>query len=119
MLVRGRATGARPVELRIGAPLASAGRHDAPLGELDVRSAVRVELPPGSAAVERWVELPSSIGARPGAKVTLVLEATAGEVDLDAIAVVSLADELPPPPPAPWHPTAADVAGREPEDVDE
>jgi hypothetical protein len=54
--------------------------------------------------------LPESLGATPGKLLELVFYATQN-VAVDACAVVPLADELPPPPPAPWQPEDASDAG--------
>ncbi|MEO6602228.1 MAG: hypothetical protein ABIQ16_20270, partial [Polyangiaceae bacterium] len=47
-------------------------------------------------------QLPKSVGARPSLRARFVVFADS-TVQLDAIALVPLADELPPPPPKPWQ----------------
>jgi arylsulfatase A-like enzyme len=69
-----------------------------------VRSPVAIEFAPGPAA-ERHVSLPEGMGM-PGQIVRLVLEATSN-LAVEAVAVVPLSDELPPPPPEPWTPDPA------------
>lgn len=61
---------------------------------------------PGDAApVEVAATLPASVRAAPGRQIELVVYAER-QVSIEAMALVPLADELPPPPPEPW------VAGR-------
>jgi hypothetical protein len=47
--------------------------------------------------------LPESLGAKPGRPLSLVVFSEE-HVAVEAIAVVPLADELPPPAPKPWKP---------------
>jgi hypothetical protein len=47
-------------------------------------------------------ELPQSVGARPGLRGRFVVFADS-TVQLDLLALVPLANELPPPPPKPWQ----------------
>jgi hypothetical protein len=51
---------------------------------------------------EVWAELPDALGARPGVSGYFVMYAD-GNVEVDAVALVPLADELPPPAPEPWR----------------
>jgi hypothetical protein len=53
--------------------------------------------------VEVHAVVPAELGAKPGQAVQLVVFAD-HNVDVEAIALVPLADELPPPPPEPWRP---------------
>ena len=61
--------------------------------------------------------LPASMGARPGRAMRLVVFAD-HQVEVEALALVPLADELPPPAPKPWTPgrdagaTDPDAGGR-------
>ena len=50
--------------------------------------------------------LPSEWNAGPGRPLTLSVFAD-GRVRIDALVVVPLADELPPPPPEPWKPASS------------
>jgi arylsulfatase A-like enzyme len=74
---------------------------------IDEESALRVSVPPSPSPVELAVSLPERFGARAGLRATFVLYAERG-IELNSLAVVPNADELPPPPPKPW------VSGIEP-----
>jgi hypothetical protein len=50
---------------------------------------------------ENWATVPATLGARPGVSGYFVVFAD-HNVEIDALALVPLADELPPPPPEPW-----------------
>jgi hypothetical protein len=50
-------------------------------------------------------ELPKSVGARPGLRAKFVVFADS-TVQLDALALVPLSDELPPPKAVPWQAAA-------------
>ncbi len=70
------------------------------------RDFVRLDVPATDSPVEVAATLPDSLGVRPGRAVELVVFAER-HVTVEALAVVPLADELPPPPPEPWqHPVA-------------
>lgn len=73
---------------------------------IDPKRMVRLEVRPDSAPVEVWATAPSSMGLSPGTSVDLVLFADPG-MTIDAVVLVPLAEELPPPPPKPW--TAAET----------
>jgi hypothetical protein len=69
--------------------------------ELDGQRAVRIPIPRGDSAVEVSATLPPSIGVRPGSSTSVIVYASGG-VKLEALVVIPLADELPPPAPEPW-----------------
>jgi hypothetical protein len=58
-------------------------------------------VPCSQEAVEVFGTLPESIAVRPQSSVELILFASRN-VRVEAVALVPLADELPPPPPKPW-----------------
>jgi len=107
LLVRARATGTAG-EIRVG-PRAEPVRYDRSGTRVTDHRAPRihgsefvsVKVPPGPEPVELHTELPSSFGLRPGRSTELVVFAER-QVAVESIAVVPLADELPPPPPEPW-----------------
>jgi arylsulfatase A-like enzyme len=113
-LCRARATDGRPGEVRLGRAVprdrgpakidrASAVPAEAP--ELDAASALVLEVPAGAVARDVFGTLPAGTGPRPGEHGELVVYATQN-VEVAACALVPLADEIPPPPPEPWTPTA-------------
>ena len=108
-LVRARALGPAPGEVLIapdapdwGAP----GKRKASLPNLNTAQALRLQIPPGPEKVVIYGELPKTMGARPGSRAKYVVFGDS-TVELDAIALVPLADELPPPPPKPWQASSA------------
>jgi hypothetical protein len=107
-VVRGRSRKDLPAEIEVGVPLPA--KDDAP-AELDTRTRLTVQLPPGKMG-EIAFDLPF---ARPGTSVTLAVR-YGDDADVSALVIVPKSDELPPPPPAPWTPTAAD---RTPDVVDD
>jgi arylsulfatase A-like enzyme len=106
--VRARATGTAPGEVLIamGAPDWGTGPRKPSLPNLDATQALRLQIPPGPEPIVVYGQLPKSAGARPGLRARFVVFADS-TVQLDAIALVPLADELPPPPPKPWQPGAS------------
>ena len=107
--VRARATGSAPGEVLIalGAPDWGTGPRKPSLPNLDADQALRLHIPPGPEPVVVYGELPKSSGARPGLRGRFVVFADS-TVQLDAVALVPLADELPPPAPKPWQPGEAE-----------
>ena len=104
VIVRGRARGrAGPATVAIGLPLAAGGKDDDAPPELDPRTAVTLSLPAGELG-EAFADLPF---ARSGRSITLAIR-RGDDVEVSALVVVPKADELAPPPPAPWTATAAD-----------
>lgn len=112
-LCRGRSTDDRPGEIRVGLrarggalPAVNDRKSlvpkDAP--ELDPRRAVTLAVAPGRQAAELFATLPPAVQVRPGDYADFVVYATQN-VEVEACAVVPLADEIPPPPPQPWTPT--------------
>jgi hypothetical protein len=72
---------------------------------IDLSKSVKVRAPKGDSLAQIHVTLPPAVGARPGRSLQVVV-VTDRNVELDALALIPLADELPPPPPKPWSPTA-------------
>lgn len=70
---------------------------------IEREASIEVPLRPSSEPVEVAVTLPASWKAKPGHPFALALFADQN-VELHAIALVPLADELPPPEPEPWEP---------------
>jgi arylsulfatase A-like enzyme len=96
-------------ELRVGAPFEALkyDRKGMPvktrkLPQIHPENYVLLKVPKGESQ-ELYVTLPKSLGAKPGRPVTLVVFADA-QIGVESIAVVPLADELPPPAPKPWKP---------------
>jgi arylsulfatase A-like enzyme len=73
------------------------------LPRIDPARSLRLQVPVSDQPVEIHARLPDELGARPGRPLELVVFADR-DVELEAIALVPLADELPPPPPGPWQP---------------
>lgn len=108
VIVRARSTGTTPGEVVV-----SSGRHliqfdregkarrKKGVPPLDASRSVRLEIPVSDAFVEVAAPVPESLGLRPASSAELVVYASTG-VTLDALSVVPLADELPPPAPKPW-----------------
>ena len=92
-----------PLRVEGSRKLGQSEKHRASLPSLDATHALRLQIPPGPTPVVVYGELPKSVGARPGLRGRFVVFADS-TVQLDAIALVPLADELPPPPPKPWKP---------------
>src|SRR5450432_3058518 len=98
-----RATGSAPGEVLIAAAAPDwGGKHLPRLPSLDAAQALRLHIPPGPQPVVVYGELPKSVAARPGLRGRFVVFADS-TVQLDAISLVPLSDELPPPPPKPWQ----------------
>jgi hypothetical protein len=68
---------------------------------IDEQGALRLSVPPASEPVEIAATLPESFGAKAAMRATFLLYAERG-IEVETLAVVPLADELPPPPPKPW-----------------
>lgn len=68
---------------------------------IDEKQALRLMVPPTSEPLELVATLPASFGARAALRASFLLYAERG-VEVETLAVVPLADELPPPPPKPW-----------------
>ncbi|HEY4103749.1 MAG TPA: sulfatase/phosphatase domain-containing protein, partial [Polyangiaceae bacterium] len=101
--VRARALGPAPGEVLIAAGAPEWGeKHRASLPALDAEHALRLKIPPGPDPVVVYGELPKSMGARPGLRGRFVVFADS-TVQLDLLALVPLANELPPPAPKPWQ----------------
>ncbi len=102
----GRAGG----QIRVGRP-ATAPRNDSKdthtthrkLPEIHPSDFLSIQIPAATrdGPVEVWATLPPSLGVTPGHQVELVVFAER-HIRISSLAVVPLADELPPPPPVPW-----------------
>jgi hypothetical protein len=68
---------------------------------IDEKQALRLTVPPTSEPLELFATLPESFGARAALRASFLLYAERG-VEVETLAVVPLADELPPPAPKPW-----------------
>ncbi len=107
-IVRAKNFGSEPAIVRLGArrdPI-KYDRKGIPVKErniprIDSERQLEFRVPPGRAASELHAVLPKSLGARPRRSIELVLFADRN-VEIEAIALVPLADELPPPPREPW-----------------
>ncbi len=73
------------------------------LPEIDSKDALRLEVRPTEEFREMAVDIPVGWKVRAGHALSLVVFAER-TVELEALAVVPLADELPPPAPKPWSP---------------
>jgi arylsulfatase A-like enzyme/HEAT repeat protein len=109
-IVRATNQGTGPGEVRIssGAHLVRFDRDGTPRRQrgvpaLDEQRLVRLSVPPAPQAVELVATVPASLGLRPGSSAELVVYASTG-VTIEAVALLPLTDELPPPAPAPWQP---------------
>jgi arylsulfatase A-like enzyme len=107
---RVRTPGKVEASLHVGKPktvVLSPKRDQPEPTEIDPATALNVPLPPGDGFRDVYVDLPPVFSAPPGHMLSLVVHWGEG-VELSSLAVVPLSDELPPPPPEPWTPTAAD-----------
>lgn len=110
LLVRARTPGKVEGTLRVGKPktvLLSPKRDQPEPTEMDPLTILSVPLPGAEGFRDVYLDLPPSFSVPPGHMLNLVVHWGEG-VELSSLAAVSLADELPPPPPEPWTPTAAD-----------
>lgn len=73
--------------------------------KLDEARSLRLALPCEGRPLEVFGTLPEQVGVKPGTSSELVLFSSRN-VALEAVLLVPLADELPPPPPKPWTPEA-------------
>jgi arylsulfatase A-like enzyme/HEAT repeat protein len=109
-IVRATSRGSAPGEVVVssGSHLVRFDREGKPVRQhgvpaLDERRVVRLSIPPAEEAVEVAATVPASVGLRPGLSAEVIVYASTG-VSVEAVAFVPLADELPPPAPAPWKP---------------
>ena len=110
LLVRATSTGTAPGEVRVsaGTHLIRFDREGMPKRQhgvpaLDEQRALRILVPPSDKPVEVYATVPASLGLRPGLRTAVVVYASSG-VSVEAVALVPLSDELPPPAPEPWKP---------------
>ena len=73
---------------------------------IDEARALRLSVPPSPEPLELNARLPDSFGAKAALRATFLLYAERG-VEVETLALVPLADELPPPPPKPWAATSS------------
>lgn len=71
------------------------------LPELDSTRALRLTVPCSGEPLELFATLPESVPARPASTTEVIVFASRG-IRVHALALVPLADELPPPAPKPW-----------------
>ncbi len=110
LFVRARTPGKVEGALRVGKPktlLLSPKAGQTEPTEMDPSTVLSIPLPPAEGFRDVYVDLPPAFSLPPGHALHLVVHWGEG-VELSSLAAVSLADELPPPPPEPWTPTAAD-----------
>ncbi|MCS6901701.1 MAG: hypothetical protein NZX77_18270, partial [Polyangiaceae bacterium] len=107
LLVLGRSLGASPAAVRLGLELPRIREDDLLPVELDPHRFIEFALEPGPTPRQLALELPQELGLRPGTGATLALWQSE-QAEIGALAVVPLADEIPPPPPEPWTPGASD-----------
>jgi arylsulfatase A-like enzyme len=69
--------------------------------ELDAQRVLRLPFPCTGESLERFARVPDNVGARPGVLSEFVVFANR-PITIEGVALVPLADELPPPPPEPW-----------------
>jgi hypothetical protein len=111
VLVRAEVTGSVPGEVSVG-PRLDRLQYDSKgravkrrnLPTIDMSTALRLKVPPGG-PVEVHGAAPGALEAEPGRSIELVVFAERG-VRVHSFALVPLADELPPPAPEPYSPTA-------------
>jgi hypothetical protein len=107
-LVRARSTSSLPGEVVIspGTHLVRFDKDGTPhrqhgVPQLDAQRSLRLTIPRADKPVEVYATVPPALGLRPGLSTAIVVYASTG-VTLDAVAIVPLSDELPPPAPEPW-----------------
>lgn len=108
-LIRAKNFGSEAAVVRLGArkdPIKynSKGEpiKDRDIPKIDTTKQLEFRIQPGPDAVEVYAQVPESLAARPGRAVELVAFADRA-IELEAVALVPLSDELPPPPPEPWR----------------
>jgi hypothetical protein len=68
---------------------------------IDEARALRLSVPPSKDPLELAARLPDSFGVKAALRASFLLYAERG-IEVETLALVPLADELPPPPPKPW-----------------
>jgi arylsulfatase A-like enzyme/HEAT repeat protein len=111
LVLIGRSRGESPAPIRLGIELPGRGDREEAPAELDPRQSVELALDPGEAR-QITLDLPPSLGARAGAPFSVALWQS-DQAEVSGLAIVPLADELPPPPPEPWTP----AQGEPPTDI--
>ena len=109
-IVRARTSGRAAGQVVIGSRLQkvrfdSEGRPRKTRGipRLDPARSVKLSIPPGNDPTEVYATVPAAMNLSPGLSVQLVVFADR-TVEIEALALVPLADEIPPPAPEPWEP---------------
>jgi HEAT repeat protein len=109
-----------PGEVRIGRPAVSSGVTSQITTELSGMnnefmsgSYLSFTVPPGAKELELFNPVPADMKVRKGLSVDIRVLATS-TVRVEALALVPLADEIPPPPPEPWKPGEATGSVRTP-----
>jgi arylsulfatase A-like enzyme len=113
-VVRARTRGAEPGEVLVGPRLNAVGQPSPReersgarrVPQIDPERATRIAVPKSQDWVEAVELTPPAAGYRAGQRIEVVVFADS-RVELDAAALVPLADELPPPAPEPWKPEEA------------
>lgn len=100
LMLRAEAEGERAAQVHVGVPVSS----NTALPLIDPEKSVRFDVAPGGPR-EVYATLPEDVDAKGGRPLRLVVRADR-DVAVRALAVVPLADEVPPPPPKPWAPDA-------------
>jgi HEAT repeat protein len=110
LLVRATSSGSAPGEVLVssGTHLIRFDKDGEPKRQhgvpaLDEQRVQRVLVPRSAEPVEVYATVSPKLGLRPGLRTAVVVYASSG-VSVQAVALVPLSDELPPPPPAPWKP---------------
>ncbi len=108
VLVRARVTDGRTGQVRVGAPLGD-------ILEIDPHTAATLDIASGSGSTEAYATLPDAghvveashdpvlKSSRARTDEVRLIVAASPNVAIEALAVVPFADEVPPPPPEPWH----------------
>lgn len=111
LLLRVTNAGNEAGELRFGRPrvtldkpVKSTSATEGYFDAFEPGTELRIGVPAGAQGLELPTLLPAALGLRPRQRAELVLIASAS-VHVEALAIVPLAEELPPPPPIPWTPT--------------
>jgi hypothetical protein len=91
-----------PARQRTGPGGSAEGRTETGFVELDPSDAVSLDVGADGAPIEAFASLPARL-VRSGAGETRLVVTASPNVTVEALAVVPLSDELPPPPPEPWE----------------
>ena len=110
-LVRAHTRGKNPGQVLLGLPrqalVTAKGKPTSRRPELDPERSLRLTIAGEGEPVEVYAEVPASMAVLPGHSLRLVVFADR-EVVVEALALVPIAEELPPPEPEPWQPARAE-----------